>query len=301
VATENAATDCDSVTISDGRTLSYLSVGDPDGPLVIHNHGGPSSRLEARLLADSAEKNAIRLVCADRPGMGRSSGQKNRTYAGWAADMTSVADALGYREFGVTGWSEGGPWALAAAAYIDPGRLRHVSSIAPGSYGAFGDNSAAKYLSKIDAFGATLALRFTPGFRLMYAALGLSAKRFPAAFVKQVRTNLNDYDQQILLRPDVGTAFGEACAECFANGSDGLVRDAELLYRKWAFDVSGIERPVHLWQGLDDKLVPEPINKAVADAMPGTVWHTVDGAGHFIAVGSGDDILAIAAEELSSR
>ncbi len=61
----------------------------------------------------------------------------------------------------MTGWSEGGPWALAAAAYIDPARLRHVSSIAPGSYGAFGDNSAAQYLSKIDALGGTLALRFT--------------------------------------------------------------------------------------------------------------------------------------------
>ena len=33
------------VTTSDGRTLAYLEVGDPHGPLVIHNHGGPSSRL----------------------------------------------------------------------------------------------------------------------------------------------------------------------------------------------------------------------------------------------------------------
>ena len=81
----------------------------------------------------------------------------------------------------MTGWSEGGPWALAAAAYIDPARLRHVSSIAPGSYGAFGDNSAAQYLSKIDALGGTLALRFKPGFRLMYATLGLTAKRFRTA------------------------------------------------------------------------------------------------------------------------
>jgi hypothetical protein len=31
------------------RTISYLEAGDPDGPLVLHNHGGPSSRLEAAL------------------------------------------------------------------------------------------------------------------------------------------------------------------------------------------------------------------------------------------------------------
>jgi pimeloyl-ACP methyl ester carboxylesterase len=288
------------VVTSDGRRLAYLETGDPGGPLVIHNHGGPSSRLEVRLLADAASKYRIRLIGVDRPGMGQSSTQKTRTYSGWTDDVVAVADALGYREFGVTGWSEGGPWALAAAAYIDPARLRHVSSIAPGSYGAFGDNSAAQYLSKIDALGGRLALRFTPGFRLMYAGLGFTAKRFQESFVKQVRSSLNDYDQQILSRPGVATAFGDACAECFAHGSDGLVRDAELLYRRWAFDLNTIERPVHLWQGMDDKLVPDPINKAVADAMPGAVWHPVDGAGHFVAVGAADDIFAVTAEELGA-
>ena len=286
------------VATQDGRHLTYLDVGDPDGPLVIHNHGGPSSRLEARLFANSASKNRLRFICVDRPGIGQSSPQKARTYAGWADDMTTIADALGYREFGVTGWSEGGPWALAAAAYIDPVRLRHVSSIAGGSYGTFGDNWAAKYLSKADALGGFLALHFEPGFRLMYAALGITAEHFRGSFAKQVRKAVNDYDRQVLLQPDFETAFYNSCAECFAQGSNGLVRDAELLYRSWAFDVTRIERQVHMWQGLDDLLVPAPINKHVADRMPGAVWHPVEGAGHFVAVGSADEVFAIAAEEL---
>src|SRR4051812_48279181 len=131
-------------------------------------------------------------------------------------------------------------------------------------------------------------------------ALGFTAKHFSRSFVQQVRKPLNAYDQQVLLRPEIATVFGEACAECFAHGSDGLVRDAELLYRRWTFDVSTIRRPVHIWQGLDDKLVPDPINKAVADATPGAVWHPVEGAGHFVAVDSGDDIFAIAADELGA-
>jgi hypothetical protein len=61
-------------------------------------------------------------------------------------------------------------------------------------------------------------------------------------------------------RPGIGQ-----CAECFAHGSDGLVRDAELLYRRWAFDVRRVER-----------------------------------AGHFVAVGAGDEIFAIAAKELGT-
>lgn len=282
----------------DGRTLAWLEVGDRQGPLVIHNHGGPSSRLEARLFEAAAAKNRIRLVCVDRPGIGRSSPQKIRSYAGWAEDTVAIADALGADTFGVTGWSEGGPWALAAAAYIDPHRLRHVSSIAGGSYGAFGDNWAADRLSKADAMGGTLALRFKPGFRLMYAALGLTARRFRKSFVGQVRKAVNDYDREILLRPEVETIFCDMSAECFAHGSDGLERDSELLYRHWAFDVTKIERPVHMWQGTDDHLVAASINRTVADRMPGAVWHQVEGAGHFVAVGAADEIFEIAARDL---
>lgn len=287
------------IATKDGRQLAYCEVGNPEGPLVIHNHGGPSSRLEAHLFADAASKHQLRLLCVDRPGIGQSSPQEARSYSGWAEDLTAIADALGYREFGVTGWSEGGPWALAAAAYIDPDRLRHVSSIAGGSYGTFGDNWAKDHLSKIDGFGAFLALHFEPGFRLMYSAIGLTAEHFRESYIKQLMNAVNDYDRTILQRPGVEVAFCEASAECFVQGSEGLVRDAELLYRSWDFDVRRIERRVHLWQGLDDRLVPDAINKEVADQMPGAVWHPVPGAGHFVAVGAAEEVFGIAVAELS--
>lgn len=293
-----AASTTKTITTRDGRTLAYCEVGDPSGALVIHNHGGPSSRLEANLFADAAAKHKLRFVCVDRPGFGQSSPQADRSYAGWADDMTAIADALGHRSFGATGWSEGGPWALAAAAYIDPARLCHVTNIAGGCYGAFGDNWAADHLSKADALGGFLALHFAPGFRLMYEAIGITAEHFRATYFKELLKAVNDYDRQVLLRPGVEAAFCDASAECFAQGSEGLVRDAELLYRKWAFDVTAIERPVHFWQGLADTLVPPIINLTIADRMPGAVWHSVEEAGHFVAVDAADDILAIAAEEL---
>jgi pimeloyl-ACP methyl ester carboxylesterase len=287
------------VTTRDGRQLAYLEVGDPDGPLVLHNHGGPSSRLEARLFADGAAKHGLRFLCVDRPGYGQSSPKETLTYSGWADDLTTMADALGYHEFGVTGWSGGGPSALAAAAYIDPVRLRHVTCIAGGNYGTFGDNWAADQLSKIDAMGGNLALHFEPGFRLMYATLGITAEYFRGTYIQQLRKALNDYDRQILLQPGIATLFADTSAECFAQGSDGLVRDAELDYRRWAFEVTAIERPVHMWQGTEDRLVPFSINKTVADRMPGAVWHCVEGGGHFIAIGAVDEILAITADELA--
>jgi len=288
------------IATADGRVLAYVEVGVPAGPLVIHNHGGPSSRLEARLFADAAANYGLRFVGVDRPGMGQSSPQAARSYEGWADDMTRIADALGYDEFGVTGWSEGGPWALAAAAYIDPKRLIHVTSFAGGSYGAFGDNWAAHYLSKADALGGFLALHFKPGFRLMYEAIGLTAAHFRKSFYKELQKAVNDYDRQVPLQSGFEEAFCASCAECFAQGSEGLVRDSELLYRRWAFDVTSIERPVHMWQGLGDTLVPAPINKEIADKMPGAIWHAVEKAGHFVAVGAVDQVLGIVAKDLGA-
>lgn len=285
------------VAAKDGRTLACLGVGDPGGVLLIHNHGGPSSRLEAQLFAGSAARHGIHFVCVDRPGIGRSSLQEQRTFSGWAGDLVAVADAFGQEKFGVNGWSEGGPWALAAAAYIDPARLLHVSALAPGSYGAFGDNSAARHLSKIDALGGFLALHMAPGFRLLYATLGITAAHFQSSYIKQLRAAVNDSDRKILDGP-VAEAFAEMSAECFAQGSGGLVRDAMPLYRRWDFDVSAIQRPVHFWQGTGDTLVPLPINREVADHMPGAVWHEVEGAGHLIAIGCADEILSTAAREI---
>lgn len=288
------------VRAGDGRTLACCEVGDPRGPLLLHNHGGPSSRLEANLFAAAAQRNGVRFVCVDRPGIGRSDPQKDRTYAGWARDLVAIADALGHDTFGVSGWSEGGPWALAAAAYIPAARLAHVTSIAGGSYGAFGDNWAADRLSKADRLGGFLALHFEPGFKLMYATLGLAAEHFGASYMKSLEKSVGDYDRSVLQRPGVEAAFLAASAECFVQGSEGLVRDAELLYRHWAFDVAAIGRPVHLWQGLADTLVEPFINQTIAERMPGAVWHPVVGAGHFVAVAEADAILALAARELGA-
>jgi len=288
------------IRTGDGRVLAWMESGNPNGRLILHNHGGPSSRSEARLFDEAAARLGLRFVCVDRPGIGRSSPQKSRTFAGWAEDLTALADALGHREFGVSGWSEGGPWALAAAAFIDPDRLRHVTSIAGGSYGAFGANWAAEHLSKVDAFGGFLALHFEPGFRLMYAALGITAAHYRQTYYKQLFQAVNEYDQRIMLRPGIEELFCEMSAECFVHGSDGLVRDSEVLYKKWSFDVETISRPVHFWQGTDDRLVPAVINKKVVERTPGAVWHEVEGGGHFIALGCAGEWLKIAAEEFAN-
>ncbi|MEI8081887.1 MAG: alpha/beta hydrolase [Actinomycetes bacterium] len=134
----------------------------------------------------------------------------------------------------------------------------------------------------------------------MYEILGLSAEHRRKSYINDVYKLVNDYDQELLSDPAIAKAFGDESAECFAQGSEPLVDDAELLYDAWAFDVTKIERPVHMWQGTDDHLVPYPINEEISDHMPSSVWHEVKGGGHFIAVGEADSIFEIAAAELTA-
>lgn len=286
---------------ADGRELAYLEFGEQGAPLLIHNHGGPSSRLEGTVLAEAAVAAGLRLVSVDRPGIGRSTAQPGRSFRDWAEDLVALADALGQECFGVSGWSEGGPWAMAAAAYIDPARLLHVAYLAGAAYGAFGDNSAAPYLDKVDALGGRLALHHRLAFHLMYEVIALGAAHFRKSYNAALVKSVNERDRAVLEEPGIADAFADTAVECFRQGSEPLVEDAELLYRKWAFDVTAIERPVHMWQGTEDHLVPFAINEQVAQRMPGAVWHPVEGEDHFFVIPEGKRIFELAAQELGSR
>lgn len=46
----------------DGRELADLEFGQPSWPLVIHNHGGPSSRLEGTMVSLTIS-DAMSLAC----------------------------------------------------------------------------------------------------------------------------------------------------------------------------------------------------------------------------------------------
>ncbi|GLP74080.1 hypothetical protein TUM20983_11900 [Mycobacterium antarcticum] len=114
-------------------------------------------------------------------------GGAHRTFESWAADLAVLAGYFEARVFAVTGWSEGGPWALAAAAYLEPARLVHVACIAGVNYGTFGANWAAEHLNGAYALGGRLALHFHAGFRLTYEVVGMSAKHFGSATRRRSR------------------------------------------------------------------------------------------------------------------
>ena len=118
------------ITLPDGRRLAYAEYGDPLGIPVVYCHGFPGSRLEAALFHDTAKQGGVRVISADRNGLGDSDYLPNRTMLDWPDDVAAMADALGLDRFHLLGVSGGGPYALACA-YRIPERLKGLALVCP--------------------------------------------------------------------------------------------------------------------------------------------------------------------------
>lgn len=126
-------TNASTLTLKDGRHLGFAEYGSSNGFPILFFHGLPGSRLEAEKLHAAALKVQVRLIGLDRPGMGLSSPQKNRTLLDYPEDIIEFATLLNLKKFSIVGHSGGAPY-VAACAYRIPEMLTKaaiVSGMAP--------------------------------------------------------------------------------------------------------------------------------------------------------------------------
>jgi pimeloyl-ACP methyl ester carboxylesterase len=253
--------------LADGRTLAYLDLGDPDGRVVVSNHGGLSSRLDVLPAHDAALAAGVRLISPDRPGIGRSTRQPGRTLLDWPGDVAQLAAHLGADRFSVMGWSLGGPYAAACAHVLAP-RVTGAALIAspiPCTWDDEGD-----HLNRMDRVFLELSGKAAPVDRTLFALLRLSAHRAPKAFAK--RSGVTG---------DLATEVPAAVAEGLVDTA-GVVDDYRVFRAPWGFEPDDLTVPVHLWQGDADELVPPSWGRRLADAIPGSQLTVVAGASHFL-------------------
>ena len=107
--------DNQSITLSDGRSLGFQRLGDPDGCPLFFFHGTPGSRLVLSQNDRIAQIPGLHLILPERPGYGLSDPKPGRVLLDWPNDVVELADYLGLDSFAVAGESGGGPHALACA------------------------------------------------------------------------------------------------------------------------------------------------------------------------------------------
>ncbi|KAH7109847.1 Alpha/Beta hydrolase protein [Dendryphion nanum] len=110
------------LTLKDGRHLCYAVFGRqiPGGKDVVIWHGFPGTRMTWSSLHKFGERNGIRFIAIDQPGMGRSTNIHRRDYnvLDHARDTNQLINHLGIKRFYVSGVSGGAAAAFACAYYF---------------------------------------------------------------------------------------------------------------------------------------------------------------------------------------
>jgi len=272
-----------SVTTSDGRTLTVREGGDPEGFPVLCIWGTPgSSTLYSPHVRDAAEQG-IRLFSYDRPGYGGSTRQQGRQIADCAADIAAVADALGVERLCVWGLSGGGPHALAAAALL-PDRVIAVAalaSVAPYDgegldfFEGMGEQNVAEFGTILEGEGPHRASMEKGREELLSAA--------PEQLVELWQTLLGPSDREVATGVLAAFLLDHIRAGIGPSG-DGWVDDELAFVAPWGFDLASIRVPVQLWQGKQDQFVPYGHGVWLAQHIPGVDARLTTEDGHLTLV-----------------
>jgi pimeloyl-ACP methyl ester carboxylesterase len=275
----------------DGRVLEVEVDGPDDGQVVMFLTGTPSA---GTLFSEHVGKGAdrgLRHVAYSRPGYGRSDRATWRTVADCTADVVAIAEQLGIDELFVVGWSGGGPHALACAALLGD-RVRAaatMASIAP--WDAEGlDWLAGMGPENIEEFGvADTDEHELASFLERHAAdfAGATGSDVQAAFGEL----LSDVDKAAL-SGEFADYIADSSRRAVEHGIWGWFDDDRAFLRNWGFDLGAIKRPVSIWQGGQDRMVPYAHGEWLASHVAGAHAELHPDEGHLsLALGAYGDIL----------
>jgi pimeloyl-ACP methyl ester carboxylesterase len=277
------------IQLSDGRTLAYLDIGDPEGRPVFYFHGGPGSRLDGFLFDEMNRQLGVRMIVPDRPGYGLSDLQEDRTYLDWPNDVNELADQLGIDRFAVLGWSSGGPHAAAVAHGIP--QCLAVAAIVAGEGPYASDDYPQSVMTSGTFHGSRANKLFIwsanngPGLmRTLFRAARVMIFWDPAGSMKSEGDfEMSAKDQKFFTR-DFSREFTAEMIEALRQGAEGWTRDFTIERLDWPFKLEDIHSPtVLVFHGDEDVAVHPGIAEYVCRRIPACDEPTIfPGEGHSV-------------------
>jgi pimeloyl-ACP methyl ester carboxylesterase len=247
-----------------GRTLHAYDAG--GGSLAVFwHHGTPNLGSPPEPLFAEAARLGMRWVSYDRPGYGGSSPVPGRNVASAAADVASIADALGIDRFAVMGHSGGGPHALACGALL-PDRVRAVVSVA--GLAPFGAEGLDWYAGMV-ASGVK---------SLRAAAAGREAKERHEASGDEYDPEFTPSDLAAL--EGEWAWLGRVAGAAMRAGPGGLIDDDLAYVNPWGCEPAQIHAPTLLMHGGADRVVPSSHSRWLADRCPAAELRLSKDDGH---------------------
>ena len=277
----------ESIRLGHGRTLSYAVYGSPmPRTTIMYMHGFPSSRFEGKLWHSACAKHNIRLIAPDRPGIGASAMQPNRSISDWPTDVLFLATHLKISQFYILAVSGGAPYALACAKQIPANKLLGVSIVSgmyPTEFGTAGMAVQTRVMLWAAPWIPSLASLLFDGI-MGKAARNTDPQIFEKLMVQEMDSRYPG-DREIIREPQTWPTVVAMTREAFSQGSDGVAWEAGLLGSGWGFDLSQLNVgnnniPLTIWHGKDDLDCPAAMAEKANELMPGSILCLQAGEGH---------------------
>ncbi|MBV8967285.1 MAG: alpha/beta hydrolase [Mycobacteriaceae bacterium] len=278
------------IAVGEDRQIGFAEFGDPQGRAIFWLHGTPGARrqipTEARVFA---ERENVRLIGIDRPGIGSSTSHQYETVFAFADDMRTIADVLGIDKMAIVGLSGGGPYTLACGAAM-PDRVVVA--------GVLGGVAPAKGPEAIAGGLMALGLVVAPLLQVAGAPIGLAASLL-IRLIRPVASPAADLyglvsppaDRRLLARPEVKAMF----LDDLLNGSRKQLAapfaDVVVFSRDWGFHIDQVKVPVRWWHGDHDHIVPFAHGQHVVARLPDAELYHLPGESHLAGLGRGEEIL----------
>jgi pimeloyl-ACP methyl ester carboxylesterase len=273
------------VLAPDGRRLTVRDIGDRAGATVFFMHGTPGSRIGPFPRRALLHQLGVRLIAYDRPGYGGSDRLPLRSVVHAAADVKTIADALGIKQFSVVGRSGGGPHALACAAMM-PNRVSRAAvlvGLAPRHadglewYAGMTESNRREY---------TIA---ESGVLALAQAIETSAEEIrndPKQLLRNLGPELPLPDWRVVADNAIKKGMTRNFKEAVIRSGAGWVDDARSFTQEWGFDPADILVPTLLWHGAQDVFSPVAHTQWLARTIPGAIEMIDPNAAHFSAIDS---------------
>lgn len=265
--------------LEDGGRLAFDEYGDAGGVPVLFCHGWPSSRSMAQFTDAAARKLGVRIISPDRPGIGGSSFQRDRTLLDWPAAAGALLAHLGIERVRVLAISGGAPYAYAMAWVMSEvvDAVAIVSGAPP--IAELPDRAG---LLRLYRWMLAINTRNPALLRRMFRVVRpFAAMKLPIRFRPFVLLALQKMDAEVLRDSRAFEACFESSRQAWRTSVEGVIADAEIYARSWGFPLEGIRAPVRLWHGTEDRTFSYHLAEALAPRFQNCRLELVENAGHY--------------------
>ncbi|GAA1159972.1 alpha/beta hydrolase [Nocardioides aquiterrae] len=278
------------VAVRDDRRLSFAEYGSRRGPAIVWMHGTPGARRQIPLeIREYADRQDVRIIGLDRPGIGSSTPYLYPDILDWTRDLELVLDTLAIDTVRLIGLSGGGPYALAAGAAL-PERV-HGVGVLGGVAPTQGEDAAEGGIIQLAVSLAPLlvlarvplGVALTQGIRLVRPLAGPALDLYAAVQPPG--------DKNLLSRPEFKAMFLDDLLNGSRFQTSAPVNDLILFTRPWGFDLADVRVPVRWWHGDDDHIVPFRHGQHVVDRLPDATMSVIDGESHLGGLGIAREVV----------